>query len=71
MGYDNEDEDCMYTELDAYEQTVNCNYCGKPYRQMLKEQVAGFRDKSEDICPHCHRCNGTSMSWDYRNYSLT
>lgn len=44
-----------------------CKYCGKPYHQYCEEQVPGFRDRSDDICPYCHEENGSSMSEEYFN----
>jgi len=67
MGFFNEDGDWEDRELETYEEIVTCSHCGKKYRQVSEEQIAGFRDRSEDICPYCHESNGSSMSWDYYN----
>lgn len=50
---------------------VVCKICGKRYRQSVEEQVPGFRDRSEDICPYCNKSNGSSMSEEYTNSKLS
>jgi phage FluMu protein Com len=68
MGYY---ADLMVTEeLNCSRRTVTCNYCNKKYMQTVQEQLAGFRDWEEDICPYCHEVNKTSMSEEYFNETI-
>lgn len=66
----------MYDEngdLRDYEQQasiVTCSACKKKYKQIITEQVPGFRDTSEDECPYCGHINHTSMSVEYDNYEI-
>lgn len=69
MGiYYNENGELRYYE--EIQDTVTCQNCGKKYIQMREEQVPGFRDRSDNICPYCHAENGSSMEWDYTNTPL-
>ena len=53
--------------FEEWSQTVRCPNCGKAYTQYCEEQVAGFRDRSYDICPYCKHENGSSMEVEYVN----
>lgn len=57
--------------FEEWDQLAVCSKCGKPYKQRCEEQVPGFRDRSEDICPYCGNTNGFSMSVEYWNYPLS
>ncbi len=48
-----------------------CKNCGEYYRCEETEQVPGFREMDEEICPHCKNINGRSMEWEYSCYKLT
>ena len=69
MGvYYNGDGDLEYFRESS--NIVTCPKCNKKYKQFTEDQVPGFRDKSEDICPYCRNVNGTSMDVEYSNYKL-
>ena len=53
--------------FDSWASPVICKKCGKEYLQGCEEQVPGFRDMSEDICPYCNNLNGSSMLVEYHN----
>lgn len=50
--------------------TVTCPHCHSKYRQETESQLPGFRDRDYNICPYCHKENGSSMSVEYHNYPL-
>ena len=59
--------------LQEYEEStgvVECSHCHKKYIQTTEEQVPGFRDRDDDICPYCGESNGSSMDVEYRNRKL-
>lgn len=41
------------------------------YYQHTTEQVAGFRDVDDDICPYCKKSNGKSGDVEFYNRVLT
>lgn len=47
-----------------------CNRCHRIYRSITEEQVPGFREKEDDVCPYCGRVNWQSMSYDFFNSQL-
>ncbi len=60
-------------ELQDYsteEKVSQCKYCGKKYRQVTEEQVPGFRDISDDICPYCNKSNGRSGDVEFFNSKM-
>lgn len=57
-------------EYESWANQVTCPACGKVYLQQCEDQVPGFRDRSEDICPYCKALNGSSMSVEYSNYPI-
>ncbi len=63
-------EDGKLQDFPEGTRVVICEACGKRYRQDYEEQVPGFRDKFDDICPYCQACNGYSMSEEFFNYKL-
>lgn len=67
MAYD---ENGDYREFDYSEGIVKCGFCGKKYRQVIEEQIPGFRDKSYDICPYCNNISGSSSEEEYYNYKI-
>ncbi len=46
------DENGKMREFQEYEHIVICKYCKKSYRQYVEEQVPGFREIDDDICPY-------------------
>lgn len=70
MGFYNEDGTFEDRDLVREEQVVTCKNCGKKYRVVAEEQIAGFRDMSYDECPYCKNINGRSMQWDYSTYRI-
>ena len=57
-------------ELGIGKDIVKCGHCGKKYRQVTEDQTPGFRDESMDICPYCHKSNGSNMQEEYYNYKI-
>lgn len=57
-------------EYESWSKVAKCPKCGKSYVQNYEEQVPGFRDRSEDICPYCGSVNGSSMEVEYTNYPI-
>ena len=60
-------------KLEEYEDVKGyavCSSCLKIYRQTLKKQVPGFREREEDSCPYCGNVNGSSMEHDYWNTAI-
>ena len=47
-----------------------CSNCNRKYHQRVEEQVPGFRERDDDICPYCHTSNGSSMSYEYYNCTM-
>ena len=65
------DENGDLREFGECENIVVCNHCKKPYRQRTEEQVPGFRDVDDDICPYCHESNGRSGDVEFYNEPLS
>ena len=65
------DENGKLKEYEAVSNLVVCEHCHKLYRQTRTEQIPGFREKEEDNCQYCAYKNGSSMSYEYFNYSLS
>ena len=60
-------------KLEEYEDVNGdtiCSFCLKIYRQTLNEQLSGFREREEDICPYCDYVNDSSMKYDYWNTAI-
>ena len=64
----NENGDLAKFEID--EGKVKCGHCGKIYYQERHEQVPGFREVDDDICPYCHESNGRSGDWEFFNRKI-
>lgn len=58
-------------DFNEWTHVVECQNCGKPYRQDCEEQVPGFRDRDYDYCPYCGHKNGSSMEVEYSNSKLS
>ena len=54
-------------KINRYEDRAVCGKCGRAYIRVTEDQVIGFREKDEDICPYCGYVNGTSMDYDFYN----
>ena len=61
-------KDCIYNDIERIIKT--CEHCGKKYCQESEDQIAGFRSRSEDICPYCGKSNGSSMSVEFWNSKI-
>lgn len=57
-------------DFEISESTVKCGHCGEVYYQELHEQVPGFREVDDDICPYCHESNGRSGDWEFFNRKI-
>lgn len=58
-------------EFEEEENIVVCKHCKKIYYQHTIEQVPGFREVDNDICPYCKESNGRSGDVEYFNRKLT
>ena len=65
------DERYRLKEFEEKQGLEVCDSCHRIYRQMVCEQVPGFREKESDSCPYCGYDNGSSMSYEYYNSMLT
>ena len=52
-----------------YRQEEKCPYCGKDFYCEYVEQIPGFRDKEDKVCPHCKRVLRTSMEYEFYTYA--
>lgn len=68
MAYD---ENGVLREFEESENIVVCGHCKKPYYQHTTEQVPGFREVDDDICPYCKESNGRSGDVEFFNRALT
>lgn len=55
--------------IKRHEERAVCRKCGNEYIRTVEDQVIGFREKSEDMCPYCGHVNGTSMDYDFYSRS--
>ena len=67
LAYSEEGKLEEYEDVNGY--TI-CSFCLKIYRQTLNEQLSGFREREEDICPYCDYVNDSSMKYDYWNTAI-
>lgn len=65
------DENGIMREFEEEENIVVCTHCKKIYYQHTIEQVHGFREVDNDICPYCKESNGRSGDVEYFNRRLT
>ena len=42
-----------------------CPFCGKRYSLTIYEQIPGFRDTEEEVCPYCNETIRTSMEYEF------
>lgn len=70
MPYLGFNENGILAEFQDYTCNVRCRQCGKSYYQKCIEQIPGFREVDEDICPYCHKSNGCSGDYEFFNYKL-
>jgi len=57
-------------KLEEFENVSNvkvCTHCRNLYRQMIDEQIPGFREREDDTCPYCGESNDSSMRYDFHN----
>lgn len=57
-------------EFEENSSIVLCSKCRMKYRQRTVEQVPGFREIDEDICPFCGYVNGRSSDVEFYNSKL-
>lgn len=53
--------------LETISKRTICPKCKREYIENREEQVIGFRERSENVCPYCGYVLGSSMEWDYNN----
>ena len=46
-------------------ETEQCPKCGKRFICITEEQVPGFRERDEKICPYCGEELCSSMEYEY------
>lgn len=64
------DENGNMREFCEREGIVKCLYCNRLYKQRTEEQIPGFREVDDDICPYCNKSNGRSGDVEFYNYPL-
>ncbi len=64
------DENGVLKEFEETQFTNVCQKCLHLYRQIISEQVEGFREWEYDICPICGNVNDRSMQIDFHNSKL-
>lgn len=64
------DENGNLSEFEEDQQKVVCGKCHKTYLQETEEQVPGFREVDDDVCPYCGHVNGSSGEVEYFNHKL-
>lgn len=47
-----------------------CPFCGHKYICYEEEQIPGFKDWEEEVCPHCDHVIRTSMEYEFRTYKI-
>ena len=67
LAYSEEGKLEEYEDVNGY--TI-CSFCLKIYRQTQNEQLSGFIEREEDICPYCDYVNDSSMKYDYWNTAI-
>lgn len=58
------------SEFEENNYIVRCSHCNRKYIQEQIEQVPGFREVDDDICPYCHAVNGRSGEVEYLNCKI-
>lgn len=64
------DENGDFRNYEEYEKKAVCGKCHKTYLQEIVEQVPGFREVEDDVCPYCGYVNGRSGDVEFFNYDL-
>lgn len=64
------DENGQLQEFEENDIVVVCRHCGHSYHQHTVEQVPGFKDVNEDICPYCNKPNGRSADVEFNNNKI-
>lgn len=65
------DENGVIREFYEHEGVVVCSHCYRLYKQLIEEQIPGFREVNDDICPYCKKSNGRSSDVEFYNYVLS
>ncbi|MBO5351893.1 MAG: hypothetical protein J6A77_01215 [Lachnospiraceae bacterium] len=65
------DENNKICEFENSENLTVCGSCHNIYRQVIKNQIPGFREKEEDVCPVCGNTSAISMEFEYINSKLS
>ena len=48
----------------------SCPKCKKKFKVLETEQIPGFRDTEEMICPYCGHIVRTSMTYEFTTFPL-
>ena len=70
MGFLAYNENGSLQEYESSSGIVKCSHCARAYRQTVMEQVPGFRERDNDVCPYCGELNGSSMEVEYTNSKI-
>lgn len=63
-------ENGQLQEYEENDSVVECQHCGHSYLQHTVEQVPGFREVDDDICPYCNKSNGRSGDVEFYNKKM-
>lgn len=64
-------ENGVLSEYQDFTHIVKCGFCHRAYKQTVVEQVPGFREREEDVCPYCNKVNQSSHDEEYFNSKLS
>ncbi|MCT0192534.1 hypothetical protein EFM10_05050 [Lactobacillus helveticus] len=64
------DENGNLRDYEEDQQKVVCEKCHKTYLQETVEQVAGFREVDDDVCPYCGHVNRLSGEVEFFSHKL-
>lgn len=64
------DENGNLRDYEGSHKKVVCGKCHKTYLQETEEQVAGFREVDNDVCPYCGHINDRSGNVEFFNHKL-
>lgn len=57
-------------EDNSFNFITTCPKCGKQFRVYEVEQIPGFRDTEEMICPYCKHVCRTSLEYEFMTQKM-
>lgn len=57
-------------EDNSFNFIATCPKCGKQFRVYEVEQIPGFRDTEEMICPYCKHVCRTSLEYEFTTQKM-